>query len=74
MDFASPLMAGLLGRMAAGLQHYQVVVEERLPDRDGLARHDGEAYATELVVQLYFPGGTASEPAAALADAVPEAV
>ncbi|HEX8391776.1 MAG TPA: lantibiotic dehydratase [Longimicrobium sp.] len=65
VDFGNPLVVALLGRVATGLKHFSAVLEERYPDREALARHDGEAYATELVVQLYFPGGTASTPAAA---------
>jgi hypothetical protein len=65
MDFGNPLLVGLLGKMAANLKLYSVIVEERLPGRDELARTaDGAAYATEVVVQLYFPSGTANTPAA----------
>jgi len=61
MDFGNPLLVGLLGKMAANLRLYSVVVEERLPGRDELARtEDGTRYATEVVVQLYFPSGTAN--------------
>lgn len=65
VDFGNPLVIALLGRVATGLKNFTAVLEERYPDRGALARHDGEAYATELVVQLYYPGGTASTPAAA---------
>jgi hypothetical protein len=65
VDFGNPLVVALLGRVATGLKNFTAVLEERYPDRGALARHDGEAYATELVVQLYYPGGTASTPAAA---------
>lgn len=61
MDFGNPLLVGLLGKMAANLRGFSVIVEERLPGRDELARApDGAAYATEVVVQLYFPAGTAN--------------
>lgn len=63
IDFGNPLLVGLLGRIGTGLKRYQAVFEERLPDRDGLPRHGDERYVTELVVQLYFPGGTAAAPA-----------
>ena len=57
---------GLLGKMAANLRNYNVNFEERLPGRGGLARDaSGAAFATELVVQVHFPAGTAS-PAGAL--------
>jgi hypothetical protein len=73
MDFANPLLVALLGRIGVGLAHFNVAFEERLPDGDALARHGGDAFATELVVQLNFPGGTASEAAVAapLAEALP---
>jgi hypothetical protein len=51
---------GLLGKMGANLKGWQAIVEERLPGRDALPRHQGEAYATEVVVQLYYPAGTTS--------------
>lgn len=75
MDFANPLLVGLLGRVAIGLKGYQAVFEERYPDRDALPRHGDDRFVTELVVQLYFPGGTASAPAEAgeLAEAAPGA-
>ncbi|HVG46273.1 MAG TPA: hypothetical protein VM890_16130, partial [Longimicrobium sp.] len=53
------------GKMGANLKIWQAIVEERLPAREGLPRHEGEAYATEVVVQLYFPAGTASAATAA---------
>ncbi|HEX5724779.1 MAG TPA: hypothetical protein VFX98_04895, partial [Longimicrobiaceae bacterium] len=64
MDFANPLLVGLLGKMAANLKAYTATIEERLPRREALPLHQGEAYATELVVQLNFPGGVATAPAA----------
>ena len=73
IDFGNPLLVALLGRVATGLKSFQGVFEERYPDRDGLPRHDGRAFVTELVVQLYFPGGIASAPAeaGALAQSAP---
>ncbi|MFL5540019.1 MAG: lantibiotic dehydratase [Longimicrobiaceae bacterium] len=59
IDFGNPLLVGLLGKMGANLKAWQALVEERLPGRDGLPRYEGEAYASEVVVQLYFPAGTA---------------
>lgn len=75
MDFGNPLLVGLLGRVATGLKSYQAVFEERYPDRGALPRHGADRFVTELVVQLYFPGGTASAPAeaGALAEAAPGA-
>lgn len=75
MDFGNPLLVGLLGRIATGLKGFQAVFEERYPDRPALPRHGGDTFVTELVVQLYFPGGTASDPApaGALAETAPTA-
>jgi hypothetical protein len=75
MDFGNPLLVGLLGRIATGLKGFQAVFEERYPDRAALPEHGGEKFVTELVVQLYFPGGTASaaSQAGALAEAAPTA-
>ncbi|HEV3050251.1 MAG TPA: lantibiotic dehydratase, partial [Longimicrobium sp.] len=73
IDFGNPLLVGLFGKVAAGLKVYQGVFEERYPDRPQLARHGDASFATELVVQLYFPGGTASAPVEAgeLAESLP---
>ena len=60
IDFGNPLLVGLMGKMGANLKSWQAIVEERLPDRDALPRHEGERYATEVVVQLYYPAGTTS--------------
>jgi hypothetical protein len=68
MDFGNPLLVAMLGRIAAGLKRFQVVFEERLPDRDGLPRHGDDRFVTELVVQLAFPGGTAATPAEAASE------
>lgn len=75
MDFGNPLLVGLLGRIATGLKFFSAVFEERYPDQAALPRHGDDAFVTELVVQLYFPGGTASAPAeaGALAEAAPTA-
>ncbi|HEV2736453.1 MAG TPA: lantibiotic dehydratase [Longimicrobiaceae bacterium] len=56
MDFANPLLVGLFGKMGSGLKNYRVVAEERLPGPGELARHEGAGYATEMIVQVDFPG------------------
>jgi hypothetical protein len=65
MDFGNPLLVGLLGKMAANLKNFHAIFEERLPAREALPVHDGQAYATEVVVQLYFPAGTSGSAAEA---------
>ncbi|HEU4557773.1 MAG TPA: lantibiotic dehydratase [Longimicrobium sp.] len=59
IDFGNPLLVGLFGKMGANLKNFTVTVEERLPAREALPRHGSEAFASEVVVQLYFAGGTA---------------
>jgi hypothetical protein len=63
MDFANPLLVGLFGKMGSGLKNYRVMVEERLPGPRELTRHGGAAYATEMIVQVDFPGEVAGAPA-----------
>src|SRR5206468_2844526 len=36
MDFGNPLLVGLLGKIGAGIKHFNVVFEERLPGPDAL--------------------------------------
>lgn len=60
IDFGNPLLVALLGKMGANLKAYQALFEERLPSRAALPTHEGQAYASEVVVQLYYPAGTAS--------------
>jgi len=67
IDFGNPLLVGLLGKMGANLKAYSVTVEERLPGREALPRHGGDAYASEIVVQLYYPAGTTGGETHALA-------
>ncbi|MBW3569863.1 MAG: lantibiotic dehydratase family protein [Gemmatimonadetes bacterium] len=62
IDFGNPLLVGLWGKVAQGLKNFNATIEERYPGREQLARFGGASFATELVVQLYFPGGTASAP------------
>ncbi|WP_420129468.1 lantibiotic dehydratase [Longimicrobium sp.] len=73
IDFANPLLVGLWGKVAQGLKNFSATIEERYPDRAQLPRHGDTSFATELVVQLYFPRGTANAAADAgeLADALP---
>jgi hypothetical protein len=73
IDFANPLLVGLVGKVAQGLKVFSINIEERYPDRVQLPRFGDASFATELVLQLYFPGGTASAPADAgeLAESLP---
>jgi len=61
IDFGNPLLVGLLGKMGANLKGYSAIFEERLPGREALPTFEGTRYATEVVVQLYYATGTASD-------------
>ncbi len=52
IDFASPLLADLFGRLPAGLSDYSVQIEERYPPNDALPMIAGERYASELIIQI----------------------
>jgi hypothetical protein len=52
IDFHSPLLVDLFGRIASTLPSFMVVIEERLPALDGLPLADGKPYVTELILQL----------------------
>lgn len=56
IDFESPLLAELFGRLPATLDDYVVHIEERYPEPDGLPQVDGQRYAAELILQLDWPG------------------
>ncbi len=59
IDFSSPLLVGLFGKMTVNLDHFMVTLEERLPASEQLPRHHDSPYATELIWQLNFPEGPA---------------
>ncbi len=59
VDFANPLLVDLFSRATENLDRYAVRLYERLPAHDQLPRHGGRRYATELVLQVDFPGGLA---------------
>lgn len=55
VDFRNPLLVDLFGRTTENLPEYRVELEECLPGRSHRAEsRAGEAYATELVLQLDF--------------------
>jgi len=55
MDLGNPLLVAMLGRIASGLKHFNIIVEERLPGRAALATAEGQAYATEMIIQVDYP-------------------
>lgn len=54
IDFSSPLFVRLFGRIAAGLDGFVVVIEERYPGGDDLPSYGGKRYAAEVVLQIDF--------------------
>lgn len=52
IDFRAPLLVELFGRTGFGLEKFTVTLEECLPDHTHHISHDGEQFATELIVQL----------------------
>ncbi len=56
IDFANPFLVDVFGRSAENLEHFEVRLYERLPDREHLARSGDECYVTEMVLQLDFRG------------------
>ena len=60
--FANPLLVKLFSKMAMGLKKFEVIMEERLPGRDGLLQHEGAAYATEFILQCDFPDTCNNQP------------
>lgn len=52
IDFRSPLLVTLFGRLAPEHDRFMATLEERLPGPEALPRHRGRPYATELVLQL----------------------
>jgi hypothetical protein len=55
MDFVSPLLVELLGRLATEMDAFDAVFEERYPALRHLPRAEGQAHAAELVLQMDFP-------------------
>ena len=55
VDFASPLLVRLFGRLHGSLPQFVVILEECFPSPDDLPVAQGLPYATELILQLAFP-------------------
>ena len=59
INFGSPLHMKLFARIAGPLRRFQVDLEERYPQHEDLPLHDGQAYSSELVLQLDLPASRA---------------
>ena len=55
LDFASPLFVRLFSRIAGELPAFRLHIEERYPGPDALPTFGGEAYVSELVLQVDLP-------------------
>jgi hypothetical protein len=55
IDFSSPLLVALFGRLPTGLKEFTMTIEESYPAADHLPGANGERFATELVLQFDFP-------------------
>jgi hypothetical protein len=66
IDFSSPMLVALLGRLPYGLEEFHAEFEEAYPGSGHLLAVDGAHYATELVVQFDRPasGDCSSSPSA----------
>jgi hypothetical protein len=65
IDFDSPLLAALFGRLSGALANYLVVIEERYPGDEALPAWKGDRRAIELILQFDMPAsvGTRDTPA-----------
>jgi hypothetical protein len=52
VDFTSPLLTNLLGRIVEGRAPFDLVLEEALPAADELLEAQGDGYVTELILQV----------------------
>jgi hypothetical protein len=52
IDFGSPLLVALLGKLVPRQGRFTVQIEEALPDAGELVSRGGERYATEFVLQI----------------------
>ncbi len=55
IDFHNPLLVTLFGHMPGSLPAFSLQLEERYPEASALPTFEGEAYVTELILQLDFP-------------------
>jgi hypothetical protein len=55
IDFASPLLVKLFAHFPTALSRFTLLIEERLPDVDGLPDAGAERFATEMILQFDFP-------------------
>lgn len=63
VDFGSPLLVSLFGRLAGDLETFVAMVEERYPEPRDLPRCAGRPYAVEQMFQLDFPLAVADDAA-----------
>jgi hypothetical protein len=55
IDFNSPLLVNLLGKISVNLKHFKVIIEERYPQTKGLLSVNDDCYASEQIFQINYP-------------------
>lgn len=65
IDFRSPMLVNLFGRLVLPRGEYRVHLEERFPEESDLPECDGERYAAEYVFQISSPTISVSPSSAA---------
>lgn len=55
IDFGNPILVQLFSRLPGSLKFFNLTLEECFPNADQLPTADGDAYATEMILQLSFP-------------------
>ena len=68
IDFESPLLVQLFGRISGKLSNYTVTLEEQFPAPDALPTFGGEHFTSELILQLDVPADDSEAAAACIAE------
>jgi hypothetical protein len=74
IDFRNPLLVKLFAKLPGPFRQFNVVFEECLPGVEDLPCVDGQAYASELVLQVNFPQCASVAEVAAVPRALAESV
>ena len=56
IDFSSPLLCSLFGKMTINLKNYKIYIEEKLPSNQNYLKYGKNSYATEFIFQIDFYG------------------
>ncbi len=69
IDFSSPLLVNLFGRMTTNLKQFSVMLEERYPEASALPKVGDDTFATETILQLNFTDDHAGHESAKIQEA-----